>query len=234
MPVAALSVDAVDDRSTPWLAGAPGRTFAVPPPPVVPTSDSSTLAGAPPSRPAWRATVTSNKGLKRTPEQKARRRLVDRKLQPPCALRTRAGAPCRSFAIGTDGGCFTHTQDAPFMARRRATSLAGGRGNGTLVRASRLLMAGPFGPLVELLVRSMAETYEGTLDPLRMGAIAQGMRSLVVARDSDQASRIIERLEAQIAAMESGEDERRGEVWVGEYRDVTPALLPAGDEEPDR
>lgn len=158
--------------------------------------------------------MTSGKGYKRSPEQKVRRLEVARRQQPPCRFPTRSGAPCRSFAMGPDEGCFTHTQDAAIMAKRRAASMKGSRSS-NLTRASKLLLSGPFGPLVELLIEQMLENHAGSLDPNRLNASAMAMRAIVSAKDYDLAARIVGRLERQVEAMESGDEQRPAEVWVG-------------------
>jgi len=149
----------------------------------------------------------------RTPEQRKRRNLVVSRKVEPCRYPTRSGAPCRSFAIAADAGCFTHTQDPSIMSRRRERNVRGGQGAALVVRGAKLLLSGPFGPLTELVVRSMGEVYEGDLDPNRLNALAQAMRAIVQAKDHDMGARIVARLERQIDAMDRGDEERPAEVW---------------------
>lgn len=148
-----------------------------------------------------------------TDAQKKRAREIAKGRIAPCRFPTRAGGRCRAFAVGSDDGCFSHTSDAAVVARRRAAISKGGQGNSTARRAMTLLMGGPFGPLLELIISEMIENHAGTIDPNRLNANAMALRAIVAARDSDVASRILERLDAQVRAMADGE-ETAAEVWV--------------------
>ncbi|MEP7082886.1 MAG: hypothetical protein ABI841_07940 [Chloroflexota bacterium] len=128
--------------------------------------------------------------------------------KPRCSFKTRPGAPCRGFGVGADGGCDMHSQDPARIARRRERGAKGGRASSNAARAAKVLRNGPFAHVADQLERAMSEVLEGSLDPNRLNALAQGARSLVIVQDQAEAQARIEALEEQLAAMREGGEER--------------------------
>ena len=124
-----------------------------------------------------------------------------------CRFKTRAGSPCRNWAYAgvTDSGCLMHSQAPAILEMRRKASTEGGHGRSNLRRAAKIVAAGPYRGLADVLQRAAQEVYDGQLDPQRGHALANLARGLVVVADAATVSERLGELEEEVARIKSGE-----------------------------
>jgi hypothetical protein len=125
--------------------------------------------------------------------------------QSRCRYRRRDGSPCRSFATYPDIGCIAHSQDPKALDARRQGSARGGHGRSNLRRACKIVAAGPYAHLADVLARAAQEVYEGQLDPQRGHALANLARGIVVVADAALVSDRLAELEAEVSRIRSGD-----------------------------
>jgi hypothetical protein len=144
-------------------------------------------------------------------------------IRTKCRFRTRAGAPCLNWAYaGTpDFGCPMHSQAPAILEMRRKASVAGGHGRSNLRRAAKIVAAGPYRGLADILQRAAQEVYDGQLDPQRGHALANLARGIVVVADQATVSDRLAELEEEIARIKSGE-------IIGETFSRPPLVTPGG------
>jgi len=125
--------------------------------------------------------------------------------QARCRFPRRDGQRCRSFAIGTDHGCLVHSQDPALVDARTLGSYRGGLGRSSIRRAAKIVGAGPFADVAELLERSIREVHDGKLNAQAGHSLAALARSLVAVHDSAIVADRLAELESEVAALSTGE-----------------------------
>lgn len=85
-----------------------------------------------------------------------------------CRAMRADGEPCTVRALA-DGFCFAHSQTT--ASKRHTARATGGRNKGTGTRLNKVMPAS-LKPILELLMSSVSEVHEGTLDPRQASAMA--------------------------------------------------------------
>jgi len=112
-----------------------------------------------------------------------------------CIATTKSGTRCGNRAIGSDGKCFSHSDD--FAERRRKGSITGGHNKATERRVMKRIPEDIRGTL-DALFRTLQGLEDGSVDPSRAQAIATVSRAICATWETGMIEAKVRELEERL------------------------------------